>query len=124
MVSLIEKEPSTEVTQLSPTSTAAPTRTSNLPSSRTLLWKLDLHIIPLLYLSYIITFIDRANIGNAKIEGMLTDLHMVGNNYNTALIVYAVPFILLELPSSLALRRVRPGLWIAGIMLGWGELLK
>ncbi len=52
---------------------------------------------------------------------MLTDLHMRGNDYNVALVVYAVPFILLELPSSLALRRLRPGMWIAGNMFGWGE---
>ncbi|PMD17140.1 MFS general substrate transporter, partial [Hyaloscypha hepaticicola] len=87
---------------------------------RALLWKVDLHILPLLFLAYIITFIDRANIGNVKIEGMLTNLDMVDNDYNTALNVYAVPFILLELPSSLALRRYRPGNYIAFIMFGWG----
>jgi len=58
---------------------------------------------------------------NVKIEGMLTDLDMKGNAYNIALIAYAVPFILLELPSSLALRRYRPGNYIAFIMFGWGE---
>jgi hypothetical protein len=116
MARLFEKKPSTEAIELSSTSSA-----EHSSSHRALLWKLNLHILPLLYLSYIITFIDKANIGNVKIEGMLTDLHMGGNDYSIALIAYAVPFILLELPSSLALRRWRPGTWIAGIMFGWGE---
>jgi MFS transporter, ACS family, DAL5 transporter family protein len=112
-----QKKISSEVIEVS--SNSSERETSAL--ERALLRKVDIHILPLLYLSYIITFIDRANIGNVKIEGMLTDLNMVGNDYNVALIVYAVPFILLELPSSLALRRYRPGNYIAFIMFGWGE---
>ena len=65
--------------------------------------------------------IDRANIGNVKIEGILKDLNMVGNDYNIALLMHTVPFIVFELPSNLALRRLRPGTWVAGIMAGWGE---
>jgi hypothetical protein len=116
MANLLEKSNDAAAIELSSTSSSAD---SSL--ERALLWKLDLHILPLLLLAYIITFIDRANIGNVKIEGMLTDLEMVGNDYNMALNVYAVPFILLELPSSLALRRYRPGKYIAFIMFGWGE---
>jgi hypothetical protein len=117
MTSLLEKRNDAEAIELSSNSSSA--EISSL--ERALLWKLDLHILPLLFLAYIITFIDRANIGNVKIEGMLTDLDMVGNDYNMALNLYAVPFILLELPSSLALRRYRPGKYIAFIMFGWGE---
>jgi hypothetical protein len=95
-----------EVIELSSTSSEA----ENSSLERALLWKIDYHILPLLYLAYITTFIDRANIGNVKIEGMLTDLDMKGNDYNIALIVYAVPYILLELPSSLALRDTGRGI--------------
>ncbi|PMD51012.1 MFS general substrate transporter [Hyaloscypha bicolor E] len=116
MTNFFTETKTNEVIELSSTSSEV----ENLSLERALLWKLDYHILPLLYLAYIITFIDRANIGNVKIEGMLTDLDMKGNDYNIALIVYAVPFILLELPSSLALRRYRPGNYIAFIMFGWG----
>jgi hypothetical protein len=119
MANPFEKRPTTEVIELSSNPSTSSATTS--PSTGRLLWKLDLRILPLLYLAYIITFIDRANIGNVKIEGMLTDLGMGGNDYNVALVVYAVPFILLELPSSLALRRVRPAWWISGTIFGWGE---
>jgi len=88
---------------------------------RKLLWKLDVHIMPILYCLFIIMLIDRVNIGNVKIEGIIKDLHMKGNDYNIALIMHSVPFIAFELPSSLMLRRVRPAVWISGIMFGWGE---
>ncbi|KAN0091727.1 MFS general substrate transporter [Hyaloscypha variabilis] len=115
MASLFPKKTSSEALELSSTSSE---EKSSL--ERALLRKLDLRILPLLFLAYITTFIDRANIGNVKIEGMLADLEMKGNDYNMALVVYAVPFILLELPSSLALRRYRPGNYITFIMFGWG----
>jgi hypothetical protein len=117
MASLFPKKSSSQALELSSTSSSE--EKSSL--ERALLRKLDLRILPLLFLAYITTFIDRANIGNVKIEGMLADLEMKGNDYNMALVVYAVPFILLELPSSLALRRYRPGNYITFIMFGWGE---
>ena len=119
MANLFHKT-SSEALELS--STSSSDEKSSL--ERALLRKLDLRILPLLFLAYITTFIDRANIGNVKIEGMLTDLEMKGNDYNMALIVYAVPFILLELPSNLALRRYQPRHYITFIMFGWGEFLE
>lgn len=44
--------------------------------------KMDLRLIPMLALLYLLAFLDRGNIGNAKIEGMLDDLHMTGPQYN------------------------------------------
>lgn len=65
--------------------------------------------MPLLYLNYIITLIDRANIRNTKIEGILADLDMVGNDYNIALIVYTVPFILLEFVVEFGIQEISAG---------------
>ncbi|KAL3702694.1 hypothetical protein TMatcc_000006 [Talaromyces marneffei ATCC 18224] len=47
-----------------------------------LLRKMDLRLIPMLATLYLLAFLDRGNIGNAKIEGMLTDLHMTGQQYS------------------------------------------
>lgn len=49
-----------------------------------LLRKVDLRLVPFLALLYLCAHIDRANIGNAKIEGLLDDLHMNGIQYNIA----------------------------------------
>jgi hypothetical protein len=53
-----------------------------------LLWKLDVMICPVLFLLYLLSFLDRSNIGNAKIQGMTEDLQLdIGSRYNIALMV-------------------------------------
>lgn len=49
-----------------------------------LLHKIDLQLIPMLAILYLLAFLDRGNIGNAKIKGMLTDLHMTEEQYSLA----------------------------------------
>lgn len=44
--------------------------------------KMDLHLMPMLTLLYLFAFLDRGNIGNAKIEGLIDDLHLEGSQYN------------------------------------------
>jgi hypothetical protein len=117
MTDLLEKQlPPSETRVLSPS--PSPFTTIN-PTS--LLLKLDFHILPILYLLLMIMFIDRANMGNVKIEGILEDLKMGGNDYNVALLIYTAPFVTLELPSALVLRRVEPRVWVGAIMGCWGE---
>ena len=44
--------------------------------------KMDVRLIPMLSILYLLAFLDRGNIGNAKIEGLVDDLHMTGPQYN------------------------------------------
>lgn len=44
--------------------------------------KMDIRLIPMLSALYLLAFLDRGNIGNAKIEGLVEDLHMTGPQYN------------------------------------------
>ena len=46
--------------------------------------KVDLRLVPVLALLYLISHIDRSNIGNAKVEGLTEDLNMDGIQYNIA----------------------------------------
>ena len=46
--------------------------------------KIDFRLVPILAMLYLAAHIDRANIGNAKIEGLLEDLNMDGIQYNIA----------------------------------------
>lgn len=57
--------------------------------------KVDWRLVPMLAFLYLIAFLDRANIGNAKIEGLMEDLQLSGEQYNIALSVFFVPYILL-----------------------------
>ena len=47
--------------------------------------KFDTHILPLLFGLWLLAFIDRSNIGNARIDGLTTDLNLDGNKFNIAL---------------------------------------
>lgn len=62
------------------------------------------------------------NIGNAKIAGMMEDLDMSGAQYNAALTVFFVPYILFEIPSNMALKVFRPSYWIAFMIISWGTV--
>lgn len=85
--------------------------------------KCDWNVLPMITLLYLLAFIDRINIGNARIEGLQSDLHMTGNDYNVALFVFFIPYILFELPSNIILRKVAPSTWLSSIMVIWGASL-
>lgn len=56
-------------------------------------------------------FLDRVNIGNAAIFGLKEDLNLGGVEYNVALTIFFVPYILFEIPSNLILKKARPRIW-------------
>lgn len=49
---------------------------------------MDVRLIPMLALLYLLSFLDRSNIGNAKIQGMQTDLKLTGPEYNLCATVF------------------------------------
>ncbi|EAW07665.1 allantoate permease family MFS transporter [Aspergillus clavatus NRRL 1] len=87
-----------------------------------LLWKCDLHVVPILTLLFMFAFLDRINIGNARLMGLEKDLGMTGHEYNVALFVFFIPYILFEVPSNMVLKKVKPSWWLSGIMFAWGIL--
>ncbi|KAK5627972.1 hypothetical protein RRF57_003687 [Xylaria bambusicola] len=87
---------------------------------RRLRWKIDLHVYPILYVMYALAFLDRINISNARIQGLTEDLELHGNRFNIALFVYFIPYILLEIPSNMLIKRVRPSWYLSGLMFTWG----
>ncbi|KAI8799814.1 major facilitator superfamily domain-containing protein [Cladochytrium replicatum] len=84
--------------------------------------KLDFKILPLLCLTYFLAFLDRGNIGNAKLGGLQTDLHMTDSQYQWSLSIFFFGYVIFELPSNLVLRRWKPSKWIAIIMFAWGAM--
>ncbi|KAJ7213290.1 major facilitator superfamily domain-containing protein [Mycena rebaudengoi] len=85
--------------------------------------KLDWRILPIVTLLYLLSFIDRTNIGNAKIAGLPEDLHLVGLQYNVCAAVFFISYCLFEVPSNMVLKKVRPNLWLAFIMFVWGVIM-
>ena len=88
-----------------------------------LLRKLDLRLLPFVSLLYLLSFLDRANIGNAKIAGLTTDLKLKGLEYNIAAAIFFIPYAFAEIPSNVALKLFRPSRWIPSIMVAWGVVM-
>jgi hypothetical protein len=78
---------------------------------RRLMWKIDLHLVPPLCILYLLAFLDRVNIANAKLYNMTTDLGLIGNQYNIALVVFFVPYVIFEIPANMLLKKFRPSIW-------------
>ncbi|KAL6231499.1 hypothetical protein BDW75DRAFT_247851 [Aspergillus navahoensis] len=89
-----------------------------------LLWKVDIRLIPMLAVLYLISHLDRANIGNAKIEGLVDDLGMSGIQYNIVLSIFFVPYVLLEVPSNMLLKNFsRPSVYLGILITCWGIIM-
>ncbi|KAL2266025.1 hypothetical protein VTJ83DRAFT_5377 [Remersonia thermophila] len=84
--------------------------------------KIDLCIVPTVSLLYLFCFIDRANIGNARIAGLEKDLGLKGYDYNALLSIFYISYILFEIPSNIACKWIGPGWFIPAISLGFGAI--
>ncbi|KAK8054830.1 major facilitator superfamily transporter [Apiospora rasikravindrae] len=82
--------------------------------------KLDRRIVPLVMLSYTLSFLDRVNIGNARLYRLEEDLGLKGNQYQVAVSILFVTYLLFEVPSNLVLKPFSPSRWLAFIITAWG----
>ena len=91
-------------------------------SKKALIRKVDWRLLPILGALYSIALIDRVNISAARVAGMDADLGLdIGARYTIALVVFFIPYFLLELPSNILLRKVGSANWLAGIAFSWGK---
>ncbi|PCH43109.1 MFS general substrate transporter [Wolfiporia cocos MD-104 SS10] len=88
-----------------------------------LLRKLDWHLLPTVSLLYLLAFLDRVNVGNAKIAGLTTDLRLTGLQFNLCSAMFFIPYSLLDLPCNMAIMYFRPSRWIPSIMFCWGVIM-
>jgi MFS family permease len=63
-------------------------------AERKLVWKFDTRILPVLAVMYLFNSLDKSNLGNAKTDGLEKTLNLVGDQYNTILSVFFVPYVL------------------------------
>jgi MFS family permease len=75
---------------------------------RRILRKLDLRVVPVLWFLFLVSFVDRGNIANAKIQGMDKELHLTGNKYNTAVWVFTLAYVVFGVPANIVFRLTGP----------------
>lgn len=83
--------------------------------------KITWRLIPFLFVCYVLSYLDRVNVGFAKLQ-MLDDLQMSEAVYGLGAGIFFVGYFLFEVPSNLILHRVGARRWIARIMVSWGAL--
>lgn len=87
------------------------------------MWKVDRWLIPWLCLLYLLSFLDRTNIGNARLAGMEADLGMINHDYNNALTIFFISYALAEPVTNVLLKRMTPRIFFTAIILLWGLIM-
>jgi len=85
-------------------------------------FKMDWWLLPIVALFYLLSFLDRTNLGNARIAGLQKELKMTDYQYSIALTITYVPYIAAELPSNLLLKIIGPNLMLPTMLTLWGVI--
>lgn len=81
--------------------------------------KVGARVLPLLFVCYIVAYLDRVNVGFAKLQ-MTAALSLSDAAYGFGAGIFFIGYFLFEVPSNLILQRVGARVWIARIMITWG----
>lgn len=91
------------------------------PTESAVVAKLTRRLIPFLFLLYIVAYVDRINVGFAKLQ-MSTQLHFSEQVYGFAAGIFFAGYFFFQVPSNLILNRVGARRWIALLMVVWGSI--
>lgn len=91
-------------------------------NQKKLMWKIDICVVPSFCLLYFLSFLDRVNISNAKLYGLTEDLGLTGTQYNTALTVFFVPYVVFEVISNYLIKFVSPHIWLSSCIFLFGAV--
>jgi D-galactonate transporter len=80
--------------------------------------KVTWRLIPLLFLCYVAAYLDRVNVGFAKLQ-MLKDLGFSETVYGLGAGIFFIGYFIFEVPSNIILHKVGARLWIARVMITW-----
>lgn len=84
-----------------------------------LMRKVVLRIVPFLTFLYVLSYLDRASLSNVH-HALIHDLNMEEDEYANAVGIFFLGYILLGVPSNIALVLVKARIWLSGIMVAWG----
>ncbi|WP_273820819.1 MFS transporter [Pseudomonas asplenii] len=100
-------------------SAALPQATADLKNA--VYKRITLRLIPFIFICYLFNYLDRVNVGFAKLQ-MLDALKFSETVYGLGAGIFFIGYVLCGVPSNLALTRFGPRRWIALMMIAWGTL--
>ena len=83
--------------------------------------KVTVRLVPFLFACYVAAYLDRVNVGFAKLQ-MLGDLHFSETVYGLGAGIFFIGYFLFEVPSNIILHKVGARVWIARVMLSWAVI--
>jgi sugar phosphate permease len=83
--------------------------------------KASWHLIPFIFVCYLFNYLDRVNVGFAKLE-MLDALKLSNTVYGLGAGIFFIGYVLSGVPSNLILHRIGARRWISVMMIAWGAL--
>ncbi|KAI0817097.1 major facilitator superfamily domain-containing protein [Xylaria sp. FL0064] len=101
---------------------------SDSVAERKLVRKIDARLMPFTALIYLLCYLDRSNIGNAKIlnstthDTLLDSTGLTTYEYTISLQLFLVAYTLFEAPSNLALKIFKPNIWLGFLIIGFGGI--
>ncbi len=95
--------------------------TSDTTFQQKVLNKVSRRLIPLLFVLYVIAYLDRVNVGFAALQ-MNQDLGFSSTVYGFGSGIFFLGYFLFEIPSNLILERIGARVWIARIVITWGVI--
>ncbi|KAJ5775100.1 phthalate transporter [Penicillium nucicola] len=91
---------------------------------RRIIHKIDRRLITGLGLLFGVSLMDRTNLGNASIAGMQQELKLnIGARYSIVLLVFFIPYVIVQFPSSIIVRKIGARAFLAGITFAWGVVM-
>ncbi|KUL82590.1 hypothetical protein ZTR_10246 [Talaromyces verruculosus] len=81
-----------------------------------LIRKVDLRVLPQLVIIYLMSYVDRSNVSNAKLFGMLADLGLSSQDWNVCLSIFFITYAAGGTPSNIALKYFGPKIWLPTLL--------
>ncbi|KAL3486535.1 major facilitator superfamily domain-containing protein [Aspergillus germanicus] len=82
--------------------------------------KIDVRLLPILMVMYVMNYIDRNALPQARVQGLEKDLNLSGYEYNIVLSLTFIGYILMQVPSNMLLSLTRPSIYLSCCMVAWG----
>ncbi|KAK2864982.1 hypothetical protein FQN49_004032 [Arthroderma sp. PD_2] len=83
-------------------------------------WKVDLYIIPIMFVCYTMQFIDKVSLNYAAVMGLNKDLKLKGNNFSNAATAFFIAYLIAEVPTGYILNKISAPKWLALNVTLWG----
>ncbi|GAB7336643.1 hypothetical protein MBLNU13_g10329t2 [Cladosporium sp. NU13] len=87
-----------------------------------LIRRLDMTLVPMLWILYIFNYLDRASLGQARLSTLDQDLNLTGYQFGNAISILSVGYVLGQLPSNMIIPYIRPGLYLLSCAILWSSV--